>query len=420
MTMKTGRREFVKVAGAGVLAHVAAPTGLARAAHAPAVKTGDTYDVAVIGAGVFGSWTAHWLRAAGRKVVLIDAYGPGSSRATSGGESRVIRMAYGDAELYTRFSKRSLGLWKAFIEKTGAPLFYGTGVLWMARDDDPMAKASLVALQKEGVAHEKLTRQQLEERYKQIDFGPISWAIWEPDSGILMARRAVQAVVAHGRKSGVVYRQGKVRTPEGKGRLAQIEIEGGATVDAGSFVFACGPWLGKVVPAVLGDKIFPTRQEVLYFGPPAGDTRFAPPTMPVWIDDIAQWYGLPDVESKGFKVAAHSVGEPFDPDNGERKVGAEGVAAAQSFLGQRFPGLKSAPLVASEVCQYENTSNGDFLIDRHPDFENVWLVGGGSGHGFKHGPAVGEYVAARVADGATVDPRFSLATKGTTFKREVT
>ena len=142
--------------------------------------------------------------------------------------------------------------------------------------------------------------------------------------------------------------------------------------------------------------------------------------MPVWIDDIAQWYGLPDVESKGFKIAAHAVGEAFDPDSGERRVSTEGMTAARSFVGERFPALKEAPLIASEVCQYENSSNGDFLIDRHPDFGNVWLVGGGSGHGFKHGPAVGEYVAARVQDGKPVDPHFSLATKGTQFKREVT
>ncbi len=418
--MIRSRREFVKAVGAGVVVSVAARPRRAEAGGAaPAVKAGDVFDVAVIGAGVFGSWTAHSLAATGRKVVLIDAYGPGGSRASSGGESRVIRMAYGDAVLYTRFAKRSLGLWKAFFEATGERLFHETGVLWMARDDDPMAKASLVVLQKEGVAHERLTRTRLEERYRQIDFGPISWAIWEPESGVLMARRAVQAVVADARRLGVEYRQAKVRPPEGKGRLERITTEAGAAVRAGSFVFACGPWLGKVVPAVLGNRIFPTRQEVYYFGPPSGDPRFAPPVMPVWIDDIAQWYGLPDLESKGFKVAAHSVGGPFDPDSGERRVSAEGVTAARRFLAHRFPALNAAPLVASEVCQYENTSNGDFLIDRHPDFENVWLVGGGSGHGFKHGPAVGEYVAARVADGKPVDTRFSLATKGTEFKREV-
>jgi glycine/D-amino acid oxidase-like deaminating enzyme len=81
--------------------------------------------------------------------------------------------------------------------------------------------------------------------------------------------------------------------------------------------------------------------------------------------------------------------------------------------------LKEAPLLETRVCQYENTSNGDFLIDRHPAFDNVWLVGGGSGHGFKHGPALGEYVAARVVEGGPVEPRFTLATKGTVQQRAV-
>ena len=109
----------------------------------------------------------------------------------------------------------------------------------------------------------------------------------------------------------------------------------------------------------------------------------------------------------------------FDPDKGERVVTAEGLDAVRKFLAQRFPALKNAPLLETRVCQYENTSNGDFLIDRHPAFDNVWLVGGGSGHGFKHGPALGEYVAARVVEGGTVEPRFTLATKGKVQKRTV-
>ena len=151
----------------------------------------------------------------------------------------------------------------------------------------------------------------------------------------------------------------------------------------------------------------------------APERQRRPPALPVWIDDIGQWYGIPDIEGKGMKIAAHSTGPAFDPDSGERSVTAEGLAAARAFAAERFPALANAPLVSSEVCQYENTSNGDFLIDRHPDFENVWLAGGGSGHGYKHGPAVGEYLAERILKGGPVDPRFSLASKGTSLKREV-
>ena len=134
--------------------------------------------------------------------------------------------------------------------------------------------------------------------------------------------------------------------------------------------------------------------------------------MPAWIDFGAEIYGIPDIEARGFKVAPDRHGPPFDPDIGRADRHARDARDPRgSYLARRFPALRDAPLVASEVCQYENTSNGDFLIDRHPDLENVWLVGGGSGHGFKHGPAVGGYVAARIEDGKPRIARFSLATK---------
>ncbi len=408
------RREFVKTVGSGALASLA--PGRIAASSASTER-----DVVVVGAGVFGTWTAYRLLRAGRKVALLDAYGPGSSRASSGGETRVIRMAYGDDEIYTRFSFRSLAQWKELSEQVGHPLFHETGVLWMAREEDPLALKSLEVLSRAGVPHERLSRSDLEKRFPQVELGPVSWAIWEPHGGVLMARRSVHMLAQEiARLSGEVV-TGTAVMPRGSGRLASVATGDGRSFTAAAFVFACGPWLAKVFPELLGQRIFPTRQEVFYFGPPSGDARFRPPQMPTWIDDIGQWYGLPDIEGKGFKLAQHALGDAFDPDSGERSPSPEGIAAARAFVAERFPALRGAPLVASEVCQYENSSNGDFLIDRHPDFDNVWLVGGGSGHGFKHGPAVGEYVAERVlSGGGPVDPRFSLATKGTELKREVT
>jgi monomeric sarcosine oxidase len=412
MKAKT-RREFVKTVGTGALAGLLSE-------RASASTAGPARDVVVVGAGVFGAWIAYHLVKAGRKVALVDAYGPGSSRASSGGETRVIRMAYGADEIYTRFSWRSLARWKELSQEVGHPLFHETGVLWMARDKDPHALASLEALARVGVPHERLTRSDLEKRYPQVDFGAVSWAIWEPRAGGLMARRSVYMLAQELVRLGSEVVAGAAVMPSGKGRIASVATADGQSIAAADFVFACGPWLPKVFPELLGRRIFPTRQEVFYFGPPSGDARFRPPEMPIWIDDIAQWYGLPDIEGKGFKLAQHAMGPAFDPDSGERSVSPEGLLAARAFVGERFPALRGAPVVAAEVCQYENSSNGDFLIDRHPDFDNLWLVGGGSGHGFKHGPAVGEYVAERVISGGSVEPRFSLATKGTELKREVT
>jgi glycine/D-amino acid oxidase-like deaminating enzyme len=189
-------------------------------------------------------------------------------------------------------------------------------------------------------------------------------------------------------------------------------------------VFACGPWLPKLFPDLLGSRIFPTRQEVLFFAPPAGDARFAPGRFPTWIDftDPRVPYGFPDIESRGLKLAFDRHGPEFDPDSAgsnDRLVSSASIEEARVFLAERFPALREARLAETRVCQYENTSNGDFLIDRHPDLENVWLVGGGSGHGFKHGPAVGEYAANLIMGKGAAEKRFSYQTKGVVQNRAV-
>ncbi len=329
-------------------------------------------------------------------------------------------MGYGDKEIYTRWSMRSLDLWKSLLGQSGrSTLFQPAGVLWMARGEDPLTTTTLATLGRLGVRHERLMRPELEARWPQIDFGPITWAIHEPESGFLMAFQAAQEVARRAMASGARYLQEAVLAPSGKLGLTSVTTRSGTSLRAATFVFACGPWLPKLFPDLLGERIFPTRQEVFYFGPPAGEERFRPPAMPVWVDFAEEIYGLPDVEGRGFKVAPDRHGPPVDPDSLVRVVDPQALARVQEYVGRRFPALKGAPIVGSEVCQYENTSNGDFLIDRHPDLENVWLVGGGSGHGFKHGPAVGEYVAARVLDGKPVEPVFSLATKARAQKRTV-
>jgi monomeric sarcosine oxidase len=416
--MKTTRRQFMKTAGAGTLGATLIPALVG--ARAPGVSGGKVYDVAVVGAGVFGAWIAYRLRQAGRRVALLDAYGPGNARSTSGGQTRVIRMGYGEQEIYTRWSMRSLDLWKSLLRQADRlSLFQPAGVLWMARGEDPLTTKTVATLQRLGIRHERLGRSELERRWPQIDFGPNTWAIHEPRSGFLAAFHAVQAVVQIAMAGGVEYLQEAVVPPADKGRLGSVATQSGKTVQAGTFVFACGPWLPKLFPDLLGERIFPTRQEVFYFGPPPGDARFRSPAMPVWVDFAEEIYGVPDFKGRGFKVAPDRHGPAFDPDTGARVVTPETLATVREFVARRFPGLKDAPLVSSEVCQYENTSNGDFLIDRHPERDNVWLVGGGSGHGFKHGPAVGEYVAAHIVEGGEVETRFSLATKEKFQKRAV-
>ena len=383
------------------------------------MTTTKTYDVAVIGAGVFGAWTAWHLARRGQRVVLLDAYGRGNARASSGGETRIIRMGYGTDEIYTRSSQRSLAQWKSLFAETGQRLFHETGVLWLAGDDDSRVMQSMATLKRCEVPFEEMDKAALERRYPQISFERVTRGFLEPKSGALMARRAVAAVVEDAVKLGADFRIAKVEMPRGNGNLKSVTCSNGEIISAGQFVFACGSWLGKVFPEILGHRIFPSRQEVFFFGVPPGDERFAPPALPTWLFQEDEYYGMPDIEGRGLKIALDHHGERVDPDTQSRLPTAAEAEVVHGYVASRFPALKDAPVVETRVCQYENTSNGDFLIDRHPQIENVWFAGGGSGHGFKHGPAVGEYLAGQLLDKAKAEPRFSLDTKATTQNRAV-
>ena len=300
----------------------------------PVMKSQARFDVAIIGAGVFGVWTAYQLRRAGATTVLIDAYGPANSRASSGGESRIIRMGYGPHALYSKSSVRSLVLWKQFFESIGDDgLFKPTGVLWLAKEEDDYCEATLVTLGQVGVAIEKLTGDEIQKRYPQFNFSDIKWGMIETQSGALMARRAVQAIASQTVKDGTTLLNDRVIAPAGKGRLEAVNTSGDSTILAENFVFACGPWLEKLFPDILENAIRVTRQEVYFFGTPAGDTRFGPDESPIWIDFNDLVYTFPNLENRGFKLAVDAHGPEFDPDSGERVVTGAGKASARAVAG---------------------------------------------------------------------------------------
>jgi sarcosine oxidase len=376
----------------------------------------DSYDVAVIGAGVFGAWIAYHLRGSGRSVALLDAYGAANSRSSSSDESRVLRMGYGAQEIYTRWALQSRTKWIDFFENAGKPeLFAATGALWTPPAGHAAVAETTATLQKCGVPFEVLGATELLSRFPQFAFSSERVGIFEPQGGALYARRAVQAVVEQSIRNGVDYFRESAKPPNG----SELRTKSGKVVRAGAFVYACGPWLPKIFPEILEGRIRPTRQEVFYFGPPEGSRQFAPPEMPVWIDFTSARgeYVLPDLENRGVKIGFDRHGPAFDPDIGDRV--AQTGAEVRAFVAQRFPALAGAPIVESRVCQYENTSTGDFLIDRHPELENVWFAGGGSGHGFKHGPMVGEYVTALLDGRVQAESRFSLASKSREPQRSV-
>ena len=377
--------------------------------------------VAVIGAGVFGAWTAHHLLAVGHEVTLIDAWGPANSRASSGGESRLTRGAYGRDAIYTRMARDSLPQWQELSATAGLPIFIPGGVLFFFPNEQPYFRDTLAVHRKLGLATEALDRAEMGRRFPMFDFEGIEVGLYEPGFGALMARRSVATLVENFVRAGGKYLMGNVAPPTGPDALSEIKLSSGERLNADLFVFALGAWLPNLFPEVIGPRIRPTRQEIFFFAPPAGDDRFSPSALPCWADfnDGDMFYGFPDLESRGVKFAHDRHGIEIDPDTQDRRSTQAALDEIIAFRDRRFPLLRGAPLTESRVCQYENSSNGDFLIDLHPQWSNALLLGGGSGHGFKHGPEVGRYAAARLLGSGQAEPRFTLATKLATHHREV-
>jgi len=376
--------------------------------------------IAVIGAGAFGGWTALYLLRRGARVTLIDAWGPGNSRSSSGGETRIIRGTYGPNQPYTRLAAHAMRLWKEHEARWGRKLLHRTGVLWMATsnttssaksNNDEFERDSLPVLREAGIAYEELSGKEVGERWPQINVEDVRWAIHEPEGGFLKARVACQAVLEGFLAEGGEYKQAAVSPRDLESGIRDgLKLSDGSNLMADQYVFACGPWLGKLFPETVGNLIRPTKQDVFFFGPPAGDDRFSEAQLPVWADHRDRFiYGIPSSDGRGFKVADDTRGPDFDPTSGERTVNEEGLKAIRDYVAFRFPAMKDAPLVETRVCQYENTPDHHLIVDRHPNAKNVWIVGGGSGHGFKHGPALGEMLAKWVIEEQDPDPQFQLS-----------
>jgi glycine/D-amino acid oxidase-like deaminating enzyme len=355
-----------------------------------------------------GAWTAYWARAGGagpagdlggdRSVTLLDAWGAGHLRATSSDEHRIIRSAHGDDAFYARWSRAALAHWRRLEAAWGVPLFEPAGVLWFATDADGWeadAERTLAAL---SIPTERLAPDEIAHRWPGIDPTGLAFGLFEPEAGFLWARRGVQAAVSAFQGAGGTYALGGVLPGrEAGGRLLDVVDQDGRRWSAETFVFAAGPWLPKLLPDVCGPLIAVTRQPVFYLGPGPGDARFRAGAMPGWSDDAGGCYGIPAADDRGFKIGIDRVGPRFDPSSGERLPDPDDLRLARAFLARRFPDLAARPVLEARVCQYETTPDRHFVIDRHPAWSNAWIVGGGSGHGFKHGPRLGEFVVGRLA-----------------------
>jgi sarcosine oxidase len=385
------RRTFLKATG-GSLGALGATRDWRLGASQGASST---RDVVVVGAGAFGGWTALYLQEMGIAVTLIDQYGPGNSRSSSGGETRQIRDGYGDREVYTRWVIQAFERWKMRQAEWGRALFFHTGELSLHQEWTAYLESSKAALDKLGVENHVIRHDDLIRQYPQVNLDGIDFGFFVPSTGVLKAREGCVAVAQAFQRTGGRIVVGKAEPGRREGRVLQeIRLATGQTVAAHTFVFAAGPWLGKIFPDVLTKKLVTPKREEFFIGTPPGDERFTYPNFPNWA--VGGAYGFPSIEGRGFKIAPAFEDVFVDPDAQERLVTPDEVAKVHQFVRRWFPALKDQPIVETKVCQYENSVDEHFIVDRHPAFDNVWLVGGGSGHGYKHGIMLGDYVAHRI------------------------
>ncbi|HYV19639.1 MAG TPA: FAD-dependent oxidoreductase [Verrucomicrobiae bacterium] len=381
--------------------------------------------VVVIGAGAFGGWSALWLVRRGARVTLVDAHGAGNILASSGGETRVNRALYGANAVAMRLAIRSMALWREEQAHLGVELYRERGVLWMTTTgDDSYLQAALPLLRDAGQAYEEMPPAAAARRFPAMVFDDARRVVLEPAAGYLLARRACETIAARvAAEGGTVLRgavlpfaddgaerheRGRQSVSAADGTLQAVTLADGRRIEADQFVFALGPWLPGIFPSVLGGRIRVTRQELFTYATPAGDERFGDERLPTWIDLGASLvFGIP-APAGLMKFGDDARGALFDPTTGDRSASAEGERVARDYLARRFPALAQAPLASAQVCQYECTPDNQYLVDRLPGIPNVLIAGGGSGHGFKNGPAIGELVAAIVLGLRPVDSTFAL------------
>ena len=372
-----------------------------------------SFDVIVAGLGAFGAATVRAAAAAGSRVLGLDARMPPHSFGSSHGRTRILREAYFEDPRYVTLVRRSLEAWQALEGAAGRTLFRATGCLALGPADGRLLAGSLRSALAHDVPHEHLDAAEIRSRF------PIAWVpddfagLLEHRAGVLDAEGGVEAMVASARMDGALLRPGvALRRWEAdgapEGRSVMVETSEGSYA-GGSLVLALGPWLGRWLPS---PALRVTREVVHWFRASPGAPSLHAGALPVtlWEPQPGRvHYTIPDA-GDGLKVGFHRAGSTVHPDEVDRSVGDEEVAGARRFLRDHLPSADGLH-VASSVCMYTNTADGHFLVGPHPDSPGLVVVGGGSGHGFKFAPALGD-AAARWAlddppngDMAFLDPR---------------
>lgn len=410
--MGIDRRDFLKVATAGAgLAVTGTPAAAAKAAsettaprRAPFVRSGQIPDVVVVGAGNFGAWTALNLQRGGMQVTLVDQYGPANSKSASGGETRGVRSSYGGRETglqWARWAIRSMQKWQDWDEEHASALlprlFYETGDLIMREELDPSMEMSMENWDALGHPYEVLTPDEVRYRWPMIHTPDIGAAMYEPSAGVVRARRAIESVARVFQQEGGEIRIAKAAHGDvGARALQNVHLSNGERLEAGRFVYATGAWFHLFLPDLLG-KRYSARAvgHVYYFATPSGDESYRWPNCPSYgVPGCTGWPALP-TDSRGFRIRTGGA-RADNPDESVRWVPEDRHTRPREILGKYFPALAEGIINETRACHYCSTVSRNFIIDTHPDLDNVWLAGGGQAESFKQGPVLGEYIAGRV------------------------
>ncbi|WP_170991146.1 NAD(P)/FAD-dependent oxidoreductase [Herbidospora galbida] len=348
-------------------------------------------NVIVVGAGIWGASLALRLAESGRRVTLIERLDADDPRRASAGETRLVRSAHGTSEFYSQMAWESTREWLALNERVGEQIFLPQGLMWFGREADGWEVRSAEVLKDLDIPCTLLDPAEAALFYPEMRHDDLATVLYEPEAGVVRARRATEVVTGLAQDAGVTLVRGTAR-PAGRGVVVDGERTG-----ADQVVWACGAWLPGLFH---GLPITVTRQDTTHF---AADWT----GVPAFCDYSGSAYGHGDIDGHGMKITSDVEGEPgFDPESPRGEILAASEQRARDYLARRFPSLAEVPLGLTQVCQYALTPDAEWVVAEIED--GVWVMGGDSGHGFKHAPVLAARLTSVLNGEAAVDPRFGL------------
>jgi len=361
--------------------------------------------IAVAGAGVFGLSAALELRRRGHAVTVFDPGPLPRPEAASVGSSRAVRMDYGGDAFHASLAEAALERWESWDRRGEEPVFHGDGFVLLTRG--PMQPGefehdSFELLSARGHVLERLDAKRIEQRFPAFAEANFVDGYFNPRGGWVDAGAVMRQLVARAGAANVGFPGlGIAGLVERHGAVVGVTTAYGAEHRADVVLLALGAWTPALLPW-LADRMRPVAQPVVHFG--IEDPDFGSPRLCPFGAEIARtgWYGFPAHHDVGFKIANHGLGVALDLD-GPRRVPAESLMAAREFVSETFPAVCVAPVARAAICFYCDTFDGDFWIDHDPERPGLVVAAGGSGHGFKFAPLLGEIIANVVERRA--DPR---------------